>query len=286
MRIFLRSRRFKILLAVVAVLLVVMILTVTISKYASPQSSFISVITTPVQKFTSFISGKVDDITNNFANSSEISAENEELKSRISELEQQIVDYEKMKQENEYYKQFLDLKQENKDFELEEANVIARDPNELLYKTFTIDKGSLNGVAKNDPVVVQGRYLVGYVYEVSPAQSTVITVLNPNINISAVVNRTSDTGSISGDVKLAENGMCRMTGLSRTSGASAGDRIVTTSLGGTFPDGLIVGTITEIAPSGSDISNYAVIDPSADFDDLRFVMVIKGFEGQSNAAAS
>ena len=68
------------LLAVVAVLLVVMILTVTISKYASPQSSFISVITTPVQKFTSFISGKFDDITNNFANSSEISAENEELK--------------------------------------------------------------------------------------------------------------------------------------------------------------------------------------------------------------
>jgi len=191
-----------------------------------------------------------------------------------------------MKQENEYYKQFLDLKQENEDFELEEANVIARDPNELLYKTFTIDKGSLNGVAKNDPVVAQGRYLVGYVYEVSPSQSTVITVLNPNINISAVVNRTSDTGSISGDVKLAENGTCRMTGLSRTSGAAAGDRVVTTSLGGTFPDGLIIGTITEIAPSGSDISNYAVIDPSADFDDLRFVMVIKSFEGQSGASGN
>lgn len=84
--------------------------------------------------------------------------------------------------------------------------LLARDPNELLYKTFTIDKGSLNGVCQNDPVVAQGRYLVGYVYEVSPSQSTVITVLNPNINISAVVNRTSDTGSISGDVKLAENG--------------------------------------------------------------------------------
>ena len=286
MRIFLRSRRFKILLAVVAVLLVIMILTVTISKYASPQSSFISVITTPFQKLTSFVSDKAGEITNNFTKSSEISSENEELKNRIAELEDQLVDYEKMKQENEYYKQFLDLKQENEDFELEEANVIARDPNELLYKTFTIDKGSLNGVAQNDPVVAQGRYLVGYVYDVSPSQSTVITVLNPNINISAVVNRKSDIGSISGDVKLAENGTCRMTGLSRTSGAAAGDRVVTTSLGGTFPDGLIIGPITEIAPSGSDISNYAVIEPSADFDDLRFVMVIKGFEGQSGASGN
>ena len=125
MRIFLRSRRFKILLAVVAVLLVIMILTVTISKYASPQSSFISVITTPVQKFTSFVSDKVGEITDNFVNSSEISSENEELKNRIAELEDQLVDYDKMKQENEYYKQFLDLKQENEDFELEEANAIA-----------------------------------------------------------------------------------------------------------------------------------------------------------------
>lgn len=38
----------------------------------------------------------------------------------------QLVDYDKMKQENEYYKQFLDLKQENEDFELEEANVISK----------------------------------------------------------------------------------------------------------------------------------------------------------------
>ena len=283
MRIFLRSRRFKILLAVIAILLVVMILTITISRYASPQSSFISVITTPVQRFTSFLSGKVGEISDNFANSEEISAENEELKNRIAELENQLTDYERVKQENEYYKQFLDLKQENADFELEEANVIARDPNELLYRTFTIDKGSLNGVAQNDPVVAQGRYLVGYVYEVSPSQSTVMTVLNPNISISAVVNRTSDIGSISGEVTLAEDGLCRMTGLSRSSGAAAGDRVVTTSLGGTFPDGLIIGTITEILPSGSDISNYAVIEPSADFDDLSFVMVIKGFEGQTGA---
>ncbi len=282
MRLFLRSKRFKVFLCIFIALAVVMTTTILIGKYASPQTSFLSVITSPFQKVSAYISEKVSGVIDNFAEADSIKKENEQLKQTISEYEEKLVDYEKMAQENANLRQFYDLKQENQDFELQDANIIARDSNEVLFKTFTIDKGTLNGISKHDPVVAQGRYLVGYVYEASPTQATVITLLNPNINISAAVNRTSDTGNVSGEVTLAEQGLCRLSGLDRNSGASAGDRVVTTELGGMFPDGLIIGTIKEIKASGSDISNYAVIEPGVDFDDIKFVMVIKDFEGQTS----
>lgn len=281
MRLFLRSRWFKIMLAVIAALLAVMIVVLLVGKYASPQTSFISVITSPIEKASAFVTEKARGIAENFASNDALRDENAELRQKISEYENDLQDYEKTKQDNEYYKQFLGLKQEHEDFELKDARVIARDANDALFKTFTIDTGSLDGVSKYDPVVAQGNYLVGYVYDVSPSQSTVMTVLDPSINISAAVNRTSDTGNVTGEVTLAEQNCCKMTGLDRSSAVTAGDRIVTTALGGYFPDGLIIGTVREIKPSGSDISNYAVIEPAADFDNIAFVMVITDFDGRT-----
>ena len=49
------------------------------------------------------------------------------------------MDYENLKKQNELYKEFLGLKEENKDFEFVEASVIGRDSADI-YKSFTISK--------------------------------------------------------------------------------------------------------------------------------------------------
>ncbi|HPR40242.1 MAG TPA: rod shape-determining protein MreC, partial [Oscillospiraceae bacterium] len=79
---------------------------------------------------------------------------------------------------------------------------------------------------------------------------------------------------------LSGKGMCQMVSLPRDSGASAGDLIVTSGIGGVFPKNLVVGTLSEISLSGSGLSLTASVTPAADIASVTDVLVIKSFQGQ------
>ena len=58
----------------------------------------------------------------------------------------------------------------------------------------------------------------------------------------------------------------------------SGDEVLTSGMGGVYPAGLKVGTISEILTDASGMSRYAIITPSADLDGLRQVFIIKQFD--------
>ena len=60
-----------------------------------------------------------------------------------------------------------------------------------------------------------------------------------------------------------------------------GDLVLTSGLGGYYPAGLEIGTVEEVQLSDSGAASYAVLEPSADFDSLVEVFIIKSFEAQS-----
>ena len=60
---------------------------------------------------------------------------------------------------------------------------------------------------------------------------------------------------------------------------SVGDYVVTSG-GSVFPEGLIVGTVSDIKQQSKDTSIYAVVESKVDLDNLREVMVITYFSGQ------
>ena len=231
----------------------------------------------PFQKVAAEISSGVNNMLQGHFRTEQLREENEQLKEEVRQLRDQMVDYESIKNENQLYQKFLDIKEQNSDFEFCPAMVIGRDANSQ-FGSFIIDKGSLQGVDKRDPVITSDG-LIGVIEEVGLTYSRVITIYDPSLNIGAYISRTRDTGIVVGAVDLAQEGQCKMTYLPRDSGAAIGDMILTSG-GNIFPKGLKIGTIKEIRQEDHGVSLYAVVEPFASVNDAKDVFVITSFEGQ------
>jgi rod shape-determining protein MreC len=71
-----------------------------------------------------------------------------------------------------------------------------------------------------------------------------------------------------------------MTALERSSAAAVGDYVVTSGIGGVYPGGLLIGSVTRIQSATDGMTLNAEIELFADIYDLKQVMVITSFTGQ------
>ena len=279
MRHFLKSKRFIAIAAIALVLAVTIVVCGVTGVFSAPQSNILSSLLKPAQSAVAAISDSIGGFFDNMQKSSELQKRVDELEDEIAEKNEKLKDYENAVRQNEFYKDFLKIKEENPSFQFASAMITARDTSDP-YGSFTIDKGTLDGVSVFDPVITSAG-VIGYISDAYSTQSVVMTILNPSINISASDNRTRDTGNVCGDMEYAEKGMTVMKYVSSTNTIASGDFIITSGAGGVFPAGLTVGTVDEVRTSKNTVSCYAVVKPAADFSRLSDVMVITDFDGKA-----
>ncbi len=273
---FLKSTAFKIFAAVFAALLAGSLFAVISRGGSSPLNRAAGFIFSPVSRAASYVSSGFSKLPISFKSSSALAAEIESLNGQIDSLKEQLVDYEQAKHKNEFYQQFLGLKEEHSDYTFAEAAIIGRDAAEH-FTTFSLNKGSLNGIKVNNPVIY-GKYLVGVVASVTETQCTVNTIMNPKLNVSAYEVRTRDLGFVTSSVKLAEQGLCEMPGLASSTSVTAGGIVCTSGVGGIFPRDLIIGNIVDVVDGTVDISASAIIKPGVELSKITDVFIITGFK--------
>lgn len=276
---FLKSSAFKIFTVIAAALLAGSVFAVASRSGSSPLTSAISVVFGPLSRLSSYVAAEFADIPVSFKSSSELLKENEELQKKIDNLTDQLVDYEQLRHKNEFYQQFLEIKEEHSDYVFAEAAIIGRDAADNLG-SFTLNKGSAHDIRVNDPVIY-GKYLVGVVSSVTPTQCTVNTILNPKVNVSAYEVRTRDLGYVTSTVALGQEGHCHMPGLASSTAVTAGGIVCTSGVGGIFPRDLIIGNIIDVVDGTVDISASAIIEPGVDFGEITDVFIITSFDGQN-----
>ncbi len=278
MRYFFKSRRFKIAATILSTLIIISVIARIVGGIISPQSSILGSVIAPFQSAFTSVSNYFDDFVEKINGNEKLATENAELRDKVNELTSSLIDYDKAKQENEFLKQYLEIKDSHTDYQFEEALLIARDTDDP-FGSFTLNKGSLHGVSLYDPVIEAGG-LVGYISQVGASYSKVTTILSPDISVAAFDRRTGDAGIVMGTLGSAENGNTRIGNLSRSCTVAIGDYIVTSG-GGVFPDGMLIGTVSEI---GTDYNSaiYAELVPAVKFDELRDMMIITYFSGQTN----
>ena len=277
MRFFFRSKQFK---TIVAVFLIIAVLTLSfalIGNRMSPQTDIAGTIAAPIRSAAQSVSNAVSDFFKAYSDGNKLSLENAELKAQISELQNKVADYEEVLSENSFYKQYLEIKENNPDFKFADANIIAKDPDDP-YGGFTLNKGSASDISLYDPVITDAG-VVGYVTEVGLTSCKVTTILSHNITLGAIVNRTSDSGIVTGSLSLSQNGLCRFANLSRSCSVAVGDYVITSGEG-IFPEGLLIGSVKNIGIDEYNTSVFAEIKPFVEFSEIRSVMVITSFEGQ------
>lgn len=283
MRFFFRSRKFKIMVTVVSIILVLSIVLTAVFGFSSPLSNLVGAITAPIQSFFTNIGDSISDFSAKLNDAETIMLKNEELKEEINRLNSELIDYEKLKEDNAFYKDYLGIKDNNPDFEFEPASLISKNIDDV-YGSFLIDKGSLQGVSLYDPVITD-EGLVGYIGEVASSYSKVITVLDPSLSCGAYDSRTKDVGILEGSLDTAKANKARIKNLSRTSSVAIGDMIVTAG-GGVFPEGLLIGTLETLHREDYASGVYGIISPAVEFENIKNVMVITYFSGQGNVMKS
>lgn len=151
------------------------------------------------------------------------------------------------------------------------ANLIGRDTSPLLaYLIF--DRGSDDGVIKGMPVVT-GAGLVGRVVEVSPRACKVQPITDPASAVAVRLQTSRESGIIVGQV----GGGLEMQFITQQAKVSPGEVVLTSGLGGAFPAGVVVGTISAVQQLDYEVLQKADVVPAVDLNRLEIVLIITNF---------
>ena len=193
--------------------------------------------------------------------------QNQKLKAKLDFLRKQLNDRNELYLENSRLRSLLSLKGAVS-YQVIAARVIARDPSNWS-STIIIDKGSFQGI-KNGMVSVTFYGLVGQVVETSATTSKIMLINDPNLSVSAIVQRSRQEGLVCGSLR----GTLLMKYLPKDSDIKILDTIVTSGLTHIYPKGLAVGTVVDIGQEFFSLSIYAIIKPAVDLSALEEVLVI------------
>ncbi len=280
MKDFFRSWKFRAVLCLLALAVGFMIYAAVSGGNVIFPKSVLETAAQPFVTAANAISGWFEEKLDTFLNAEKYRSENIMLRNKLSEMYGEIIDKEKTDEENEQLRGMLEIAAENPDYEWSApCSVIARKAGDV-FGGFTINRGSADGIELYDPVFTS-LGLVGMITEVSEHYSSVTTLLSPEISIGVMTAEEHAVGIIENDILYSSRGNCLMSYVSRDSGLSEGD-VVITSGSSLFPEDLIVGTVKEVYADSNGLTLHAVVEPAENIYSVTNVYVITYFEGQEN----
>ena len=247
----------------IAVLVFFLLLVVLISvRLTRPESNFpnpvggalrsaLGVLEEPVLR----LGNSIRDNTRVIWNFSEVQQENEALRKKVDQL---TGDNMYLKEQVLAGLRFAELDQGQfrnptlDKYDKIGASVINRDPTSW-YRTLTLNRGSRDGVAANDPVI-GALGLIGKVVSVSPTTSEVLLILDGEGQVSALVRDSSGYGTfgiVQGTYRTGSRlnheakGNLQML-FQREDSVNVGDMVLTSGLGGVYPKDIPIGRVKDV----------------------------------------
>lgn len=262
-----------ILIGLSAFCILMMLLSSFSDRVSGPFKALANVTVIPLQQGINQIGGWMGDMKDNFSTLKQLQAENEKLQEQVDALTTENNYLQEERYEYERLKELYNLDQNYADYEKTAAHVIGKDPGNW-FSTFTIDKGSNDGIAV-DMNVLAGSGLVGIVTEVGPTWAKVRSIIDDSNNVSGMVLSTSDTCIVSGDLSLMSTGQIAFDQMENNDNVvSVGDQIVTSYISDKYLQGILIGSVSEINVDSNNLTRSGYITPAVDFRNIQEVLVI------------
>ena len=215
-----------------------------------------------VQNITGFYHSKIFSITEylNLRETNEIlSKENARLKN--------ILEQAYRSDEIFFYKQVdADTKQQ---YYMTSAKIINNSVNKK-HNYLTLNKGTEHGISR-EMAVVSPEGVVGVIYDASNKFSTVISLLNTNLKISAKLKKNDYFGSLAWDGKDYRHAI--LSEIPYHVNLVKGDTIVTSGHSSIFPENILVGVIEDFSTKSGNFYEINV-RLSTNFKRIRYINVI------------
>ena len=265
------------LLACVAVVVVVLCIISAVSSGTPFLRNAAGVIASPFRAAGSAVAGWFGGIGDHFDKVADLQQENDDLRAQVADLERQLRQAQKESEENQRLRDLLELQSQRRDLKTVSARVTERSVSNWA-STLTLTRGTSAGVAIGDCAIDEYGNLVGVVTDAGLNWCAVTTILDTTSSIGATVFRTEQVAVAQGQLGLMSEGQLALTYVDEPDKLIAGDLVVTSGLGGYYPSGLPIGTVTELRTDTGGLTQYAVLSPKADIGALTQVFLITEFD--------
>ena len=250
-----------------------MVLSSFSDKVGGPFKTVANVTVIPLQQGMNQIGGWMGDMKDNFSTMKQLKSENKKLREQVDALTTENNYLQEERYEFERLQELYKLDQNYAEYEKTAAHVIGKAAGNW-FGTFTIDKGSKDGIEVNMNVLA-GSGLVGIVTDVGPTWAKVRSIIDDSSNISAMAISTSDTCIVSGDMSLMGTGQIAFSQMENNDNVVAvGDQIVTSYISDKYLQGILIGSVSEVNVDSNNLTRSGYITPAVDFKNIQEVLVI------------
>jgi rod shape-determining protein MreC len=199
-------------------------------------------------------------------------AENLRLEAEVARLERELIAVREQAAEAEVLAGLLGYARTRPESRYVAARVIGQDVSPFIRSVW-IDRGSDGGLQQGMPVVTE-RGLVGRVAEVYSTIARIQLITDPQSS----VNVRLQTSRADGALQAQLNGELWVEAIDQSASVTPGELVLTSGLGGAFPSDIPVGQILTVRKRDYELFQQAVLQPSADLENLLVVLVITNFQ--------
>jgi len=264
----LRDRKFILLLMLASILLVMLNLPTPVSRKV--ESSVREGIS-PLQQVFSGIGFRISEALIALRGLGGIVRENQELSAEMVRLQNETRLLRSLAAENADLRRQLGFAQRNISDYIP-CEVIGRDVSGW-WQTIRLGKGVSENVGENR-AVISAEGLVGKTIDVSLHTADVLLISDPACKVSARISRTGAFGIVTGrGVSPRGRAVCRMEFINKNINVLPGDEVLTSGLGGVYPQGILIGYVEKVYQDSHGLYQYAEIEPKADLGMITYVFV-------------
>ena len=269
--------RYIILIVTIVIIVLIAVLSYALrtDKKLNTFESIIKDVVVEVQKIVYFPFKNFSTMISDYNSLKNVLEENKILKSNVEKIESLEAENVALKKELEEMKNGGNIEQGCGEDDYLNATVVRRTA-ATWYNNLTIDKGSHNGIEEG-MVVINSTGVIGRITNVSTFSSDVKLITTTDTNNKMSVTITNGDKKLTGLINGYdyETGYLEIEGISNTDNVAIGDLVYTSGLGGVFPNGILVGKVADITTDVYDLSKIINVTPSANFEDINYVTVLK-----------
>ncbi|OGH00343.1 MAG: rod shape-determining protein MreC [Candidatus Lambdaproteobacteria bacterium RIFOXYD1_FULL_56_27] len=270
---FLKRYRFRISIGLILAVLMLSLLGQVESRRNENWFSYaIQTLTHPLLSVTHSVGEGVKNLWLGYVWLVNARSENEALKAKLRELTEQVAHHQEIVFAYERQKQLLQFAAENQDEKVfaEVVGEVERGFSRLLV----LNKGSRYGIKKNFAVVTPDG-VVGKIQSVTPFESVVQLITDPNSQFPVLVQETRAKAMVEGNLE----GGLKILHFPRRMVIEKGDMVISSGLSGIYPKGFRVGTVSGIEKKEFGLFQTLTLTPYVDLNRIEEVAVILRAKG-------
>ena len=259
----------------IIILLIIFSFTLKEDRKLNPVESFLRDTLSYAEKIVTYPFSYITTKTREYNKLKDVNEENDILETSLDRIDAIETENVELRRQIDALKNELNIDYTLTDYEYLNATVTSRSVG-YWYNTITINKGSYNGI-KKDMVVINGKGLIGRVIKTSTFTSDVRLITTSETNNKKSVHISNGDNNLYGLIKNYDysKNLLEVEGISNTKDVDIGDFVYTSGLGGIFPSGILIGSVSEITTDSYDLAKIIKVKPSADFSNINYVSVLK-----------